>query len=48
MHRYELFNPSDGKPIHRVPFAWVAWIVAKLDKRHGFLDYAKVGGGWIN
>jgi hypothetical protein len=46
--RYEVFSPSDGRPIYRFPFAWLARLAAHLlNSRHtGGLDWAPTGEGW--
>lgn len=41
---WELFDPCNGKPIARVPFEWVARLVARMANG---LDYARPGDGWL-
>lgn len=43
MPKYEVFNPFDGRPRYRVPFAWVAWLIARFSVG---LDWAPAGEGW--
>jgi hypothetical protein len=39
---WEVFDPRNGKPIYRVPFKWLAKLLA-----HGNRDYARQGDGWL-
>jgi len=43
MRRWEVFDPRDGVAVYRVPFAWLAWLLVRFDRR---LDYALAGDGW--
>lgn len=38
---WEVFDPRDGQPIYRVPFKWLAKLLAR-----GNRDYAREGEGW--
>ena len=40
---YEVFDPTDGVPIYRMRWRWVAKIVAKMTGN----DWALEGDGWI-
>jgi hypothetical protein len=44
-NKWEIFNPTDGRPILRVPFKWLAWLITS---RSAGLDYAERGDGWIH
>ena len=39
---YEVFNPTDGVPVYRVKYMWLARMVACITG----LDWAKQGEGW--
>lgn len=45
---WEVFQPSNGNPILRVPFRWIARLAARLfhDRYPSGLDYARIGEGW--
>ena len=45
-HKWEIFNPTDGRPILRVPFRWMAWLVVRAQRRT-YWDYELTGQGWI-
>jgi hypothetical protein len=42
MRNWEVFNPMTGTIKHRVPFQWIARMLA-----NGSLDYARKGEGYI-
>src|SRR4051812_13800245 len=43
MHRFEIFDPRDGRPIYRVPFAWLARLICRGNR---VLDWERAGVGW--
>lgn len=46
---YEVFDPSNGRPIYRVPWRWAARLLSELLHSYyrGGLDYERAGQGWI-
>ena len=45
MRNWEVFNPMTGTIKHRVPFQWMARLLAS--GRFLYLDYARKGEGYI-
>jgi hypothetical protein len=47
INRWEIFDPTDGRPVLRVPFKWLAWLVVRAQRRT-YWDYERTGQGWID
>jgi hypothetical protein len=50
MNRFEVFNPCNGKPLYRFPFAWMARAFTRFlnGRYHAGLDWERAGEGWTS